>query len=61
MSERVKSEIYRESLPMLTSGRVELLDVPRLHAQLVGLERKTARGGKDTVDHGPGQHDDLCN
>ena len=61
VSARVKSDIYREALPMLTSGRVELLDVPRLAAQLVALERRTARGGKDSIDHAPGQHDDLVN
>jgi hypothetical protein len=37
------------------------LDVPRLHAQLVGLERRTARGGRDSIDHAPGAHDDLAN
>ena len=60
-SERTKSDIYKEFLPLLNSGTVELLDLPRLHAQLGGLERRTARGGKDSIDHGPGQHDDLCN
>src|SRR5262249_44691039 len=50
-SERPKSQIYLEALPMFTSGRVRLLDLPRLLAQLLGLERRTARGGKDTVDH----------
>jgi hypothetical protein len=40
---------------------VELLDVPRLHAQLAGLERRVARGGRDTIDHAPGGHDDLAN
>jgi hypothetical protein len=29
--------------------------------QLRFLERRTARGGKDSIDHGPGQHDDLAN
>jgi len=38
-----------------------LLDVPRLASQLCGLERRTARGGKDSIDHGPGAHDDLAN
>ena len=33
----------------------------RLVAQLVGLERRTARGGRDTIDHAPGGHDDLIN
>jgi hypothetical protein len=61
ISERVKSEIYREMLPLLNSGRVELLDNTRLVAQLCGLERRTARGGKDSIDHAPGAHDDLAN
>jgi hypothetical protein len=25
------------------------------------LERRTARGGKDSIDHSPGQHDDVAN
>jgi hypothetical protein len=25
------------------------------------LERRTARGGRDSIDHPPGQHDDLAN
>jgi hypothetical protein len=29
--------------------------------QFHGLERRTARGGRDSIDHGPGQHDDVCN
>jgi hypothetical protein len=41
---------------------VELLDVPALVNQLVGLERRTARGtGRDSVDHAPGGRDDLAN
>jgi len=61
-SERTKSDIYRELLPLLNAARCELLDSPKLKAQLIGLERRTARGtGKDSIDHGPGGHDDLCN
>jgi hypothetical protein len=60
-SERTKSEIYRDALPLLTSGMVELLDHPKLAAQLQGLERRTARGGRDSIDHGPGGHDDVAN
>jgi hypothetical protein len=60
-SERPKSDIYRDVLPLLNAGRVELLDAPRLAAQLCGLERRTARGGRDSIDHAPGQHDDLAN
>jgi hypothetical protein len=29
--------------------------------QLAGLERRTTRGGKDSVDHSPGAKDDLAN
>jgi hypothetical protein len=48
---------------LFSSGRVQLLDHLRLMAQLCGLERRTARSGRDSVDHGPGanQHDDLAN
>ena len=38
-----------------------MLDLPRLAAQLCGLERRTARGGKDAIDHAPGGHDDVAN
>jgi hypothetical protein len=60
-SEQTKSEIYIELLPTLNSHRVELLDIPRLNAQLCGLERRTARSGKDSIDHAPGGHDDIVN
>lgn len=60
-SEKPKSDLYREVLPAVNANRVELLDVPTLRAQFNGLERRTARGGKDSIDHGPGAHDDLCN
>ena len=61
VSERTKNEIYRELLPLLNSKRVELLDLPQLAAQLAGLERRTARGGRDSIDHAPGAHDDVIN
>lgn len=60
-SERVKSDIYRELVAPVNAGRVELLDLPVLRAQLVGLERRVARGGKDSIDHAPGGRDDTCN
>jgi len=61
VAERPKSDLYRDLLPGLTSGTLELLDHPRLIAQLCGLERRTARGGRDSIDHAPGGHDDLAN
>jgi hypothetical protein len=60
-SEKPKSDIYRDLLPLLNSGKTELLDLPRLTNQLIGLERRTARGGRDSIDHAPGAHDDLAN
>jgi hypothetical protein len=60
-SEKPKSDIYRELLPLLNSRKVELLDNARLVNQLCGLERRTARGGRDSIDHAPQQHDDLAN
>jgi hypothetical protein len=56
-----KSDLYRDALALLNSRRIELLDNPRLLSQLVGLERRTARGGRDSIDHAPGQHDDVAN
>ena len=60
-SERVKSDLYREIVAPVNAGRVELLDLPTLRAQLVGLERRVARGGKDSIDHTPGGRDDVAN
>jgi hypothetical protein len=60
-SEKVKSDIYRDMLPILNSRRCQLLDIPRLISQFHGLERRTARGGKDSIDHSPGAHDDIAN
>jgi hypothetical protein len=61
LAEKPKSDLYRDLLPLLNSKRVDLLDDQRLVTQLVGLERRTARSGKDSIDHGPGSHDDVCN
>lgn len=60
-TERAKSDIYGAFLPAVNSQRVELLDLPALRAQLVGLERRVARGGKDSIDHPPGGRDDVAN
>jgi hypothetical protein len=60
-SEKTKSELYNSLLPLLNSCRINLLDNKRLIAQLCGLERRTARGGRDSIDHGPGAHDDVAN
>ena len=61
LAEKPKSDMYRDLLPILNSGQAELLDIPRLHSQLCGLERRTARGGRDSIDHAPNGHDDVAN
>ncbi len=60
-SARPKNDLYHDFLPLANARRIELLDHPRLAAQLIGLERRTARSGRDSIDHVPGGHDDLAN
>ena len=60
-ADKPKSDLYRDLLPAINSRTVDLLDSDRLLNQLVGLERRTARGGRDSIDHAPGGHDDLAN
>lgn len=56
-----KSVIYAELLPLLSSGRVRLLDDPTLRKQLLGLERRPGSGGREIIDHAAGAHDDVIN
>jgi hypothetical protein len=60
-SSKPKSDLYVGLLPLLNSRRIELLDNQRLTNQLVGLERRTQRSGRDSIDHPPGAHDDIVN
>jgi hypothetical protein len=60
-SARPKSDLYRDMLPLLNSKHCDLLDHDKMVSQFVGLERRTARGGKDSIDHSPGAHDDVAN
>jgi hypothetical protein len=56
-----KSDLYRDVLPLLNSGRVRLLDNARMRSQFVNLERNTSRGGRDSIDHPKSSHDDVAN
>jgi hypothetical protein len=56
-----KSDLYRDLLPLVNSQLIDLLDHPKLVNQLATLERRTARGGRDSIDHAPGAHDDIAN
>jgi len=56
-----KSELYVALLSLLNSGGADLLDVSVLRVQLLALQRRSARGGRDSVDHPSGGHDDAAN
>jgi hypothetical protein len=56
------SQIMQQGpLPLINSVRCELLDQPRFINQLCNLEGRTARGGRDSIDHRPNGHDDTAN
>src|SRR5262249_1029669 len=59
--DKTKSDLFVDLLPMLNAGRITLPKSERLTNQLCGLERRVARSGKDSIDHGPGTHDDVAN
>lgn len=56
-----KNELYTDLLPVLNSQLVELLDDKQLYQELVNLERRTSRTGRDIVDHPPSGYDDIAN
>ncbi len=60
-ADHTRSEAYLHLLPLATTGRLELPDDPTLRGELLSLERRVGRTGRDSVDHPPGAHDDLAN
>lgn len=60
-SDHDRSGLYLEFLAALNSGRVELPPCDKTLRQFAGLERRTSRGGRDSIDHAPGAHDDRAN
>jgi hypothetical protein len=61
VSEQAKSGLYMDALNALNSGTVELPPDETMARQFLNLERRTARGGKDSIDHPIGGHDDRAN
>ncbi|NNF72488.1 MAG: hypothetical protein HKN02_09880 [Rhodobacteraceae bacterium] len=61
VADQDRSALYIELLAALNSGRVELPPDQKLARQLIGLERRTGRSGRDIIDHPPGAHDDSAN
>jgi len=62
-SERDRSAIYMDALPLFTAGRARLIDNSRLVKQFTELERRTFPTGRDRIDHPTRGNaaDDLCN
>ena len=56
-----KSDLFYDNLPPPNATRCSLLDNQRLISQLCGLERRTSRSGRDSIDHGVHGHDDVAN
>jgi hypothetical protein len=56
-----KSDLYRDLLPLVNSRLVDLLDHPKLVNQLAGLELRSTRCGRVSIEHPPNAHDDLIN
>ena len=56
-----KSELYLSLIPLLTSRHVELPDDAELGKQLMRLERRKTKVGRDVIDHPTGGHDDSAN
>ncbi len=48
-----KSDLFRDMLPLLNSGHIILPRHDRLISQIVGLERRVSRAGRDSIDHAP--------
>jgi hypothetical protein len=60
-SEKEKSRLYIEALPIFTRAQISVPDHPQLLRELRLLERATHRGGRDSVDHPRNGSDDLAN
>jgi hypothetical protein len=60
-SDMPKSGLYLEGVPAFMRGAVSIPDLPPLIRELRLLERRTARSGRDSVDHPVGGSDDHAN
>ena len=60
-SDKSKSDIYLEAMPLFTRGSIAIPDHPQLLRELRLLERQTHRGGRDQVDHPKRGSDDFAN
>ena len=61
-AEKTTSDFFLELLPAINSGLCRMVQNDRLISELLSLERRTSRTGKDNVGHPQGAnfHDDLA-
>jgi hypothetical protein len=60
-SELSKSKLYLELEPLINTQQILIPKDKNLINELLNLERKTGRSGRDSVDHPPKGSDDLAN
>lgn len=60
-SNRDRSALYLDFMARINSGAVILPPCQKMQRQFANLERRAHRGGRDTIDHPPGGHDDRAN
>ena len=61
-SEKSKSQLYQDLLPLVNAGQLLLLDDDRAINQIAGLERRVKFGSRsETIDHPERGHDDVAN
>jgi hypothetical protein len=60
-SDRDRSALYLDFSARINSGAVILPPCQKMQRQFANLERRTHRGGRDTIDHPPNAHDDRAN
>lgn len=60
-SDRDRSALYIDFMARINSGAVILPPCQKMQRQFANLERRAHRGGRDSIDHPPGGHDDRAN
>ena len=60
-SSLAKSDIYLEVIPLFFRGRIRLPDHPKLLRKLRLLHLQRHGGGRQSIDHPRGDHDDFAN
>ncbi len=56
-----KSDLYKEVMSIVLSGKCELLDHERMITQFTSLERRIRSGGRDVIAEPAHSHDDCAN